>query len=455
MKVVKFGGSSLADSAQVRKICDIVISDQSRRVVVVSAPGKGARDSRKVTDMLIRLAQTYINQGREAALTPLAEIKDRFYTMASELGVPEVFENRISPDLDALLDVDSTDPARFTDVLKAAGEDNSAKLVAAYLTSIGHPARYVNPCDAGMILSDEFGNAKVLDKSFELLRKSLSAIGEIVIFPGFFGRTESGEIVTFPRGGSDITGAILTAALKADVYENFTDVDYVYSVNPKLVPNPEPLRTVTYREMRELSYAGFNVYQEEALLPVYRLGIPVNVRNANNPSCPGTLIVPERGRAGGGPLVAGIASDSGFTSIYVSKYLMNREVGFGRKLLSILEDEGISYEHTPTGIDDLTVIIRSSRLAGNRLERIVGRIKDELGADDVQVRHNLSLIVVVGEGMRRAVGIAAAAAEALSRARVNISMISQGSSEVSMIFAVDSEDCDIGVKALYNALFGK
>ncbi len=453
MKVAKFGGSSLADAPQIRKVCKIIMDDPERRVVVVSAPGKGVTDDIKVTDMLIAAAKATLEKGLAAGTEEMEKIVARYARIAADLGVPEVMED-IAPAFRSLLSLHETlPPARFTDVLKAAGEDNCAKLVAACLTKMGKPAVYVNPGEAGMVLTNDFGNARVLPKSFDLLAKSLSGISEIVVFPGFFGRTEDGEIVTFPRGGSDITGAILTAALKADVYENFTDVDYVYSVNPKQVANPRPLTVVTYREMRELSYAGFNVYQEEALLPVYKTGIPVNVRNANNPSCPGTLIVPERGAFEDGRRVAGIASDSGFTSIYVSKYLMNREIGFGRRLLHILEDEGISYEHTPTGIDDMTVIVRDSMLSDEKLARIQRRIYNELGADDVQVETGLSLIVVVGEGMKHSIGIAAMATQALSQAKVNISMISQGSSEVSMVFAVKTEDCERGVRALYEAFF--
>lgn len=452
MKVIKFGGSSLADDIQIKKVANVIVSDPERRVVVVSAPGKGINDPEKVTDMLIRVANVTLAQGVDAGRVELDKIIRRYAAIAQKLGIPQVMD-RIEPDLSALLTADLSHPAAFTDACKAAGEDNSAKLVAAYLTSIGHPAVYVDPREAGMILSDEFGNAKILDKSFALLNASLSGISEIIVFPGFFGRTESGRLVTFPRGGSDITGAILAAALNADVYENFTDVDYVYAVNPKLILNPAPISLVTYREMRELSYSGFNVYQEEALLPVFRVGIPVNIRNVNNPACPGTMIVASRPTDDHAVRVAGIASDKGFTSIYISKYLMNREVGFGRRVLSILEEEGISYEHTPTGIDDMTIILRSSALQNGMLDRIVDRLMNELHADDVQVTDGLSLIVVVGEGMKHAVGIAAAAATALSRAGVNISMISQGSSEVSMIFAVNSDDCDKGVCALYDVLF--
>ncbi len=453
MKVIKFGGSSLADAIQIRKVCDIIISDPDRRIVVVSAPGKGVNDPVKVTDMLIAAAQAALTKGDEAGLSAMETVIDRYASIARDLGVTEVMEE-IAADFRARIRLDRSHPTRFTDAVKAGGEDNSARLTAAYLRTLGCRARYVDPGEAGMILSDDYGNAQILPCSYELLRESLSGFDGVAVFPGFFGRTEAGETVTFPRGGSDITGAILAAAVKADVYENFTDVDYVYSANPHQVKDPKPIPLVTYREMRELSYAGFNVYQEEALLPVFRAGIPVNIRNANNPSCPGTLIVSERSAHESDVRVAGVACDKGFTSIYVNKYLMNREVGFGRKLLQIFEDEGISYEHTPTGIDDMTIIARSEYLSGGTLPRVVSRITAELGADDVQIHEGLSLIVVVGEGMKHAVGVAARATAALSRAGVNISMISQGSSEVSMIFAVDTGDALTGVTALYDALIG-
>ncbi|MBE6938367.1 MAG: aspartate kinase [Ruminococcaceae bacterium] len=452
MKVIKFGGSSLADAVQIRKVCDIIISDPERRVVVVSAPGKGVNDPVKVTDMLISAASAALENGTEAGLAAMETVIERYASIARDLGVDHVMAE-IAPDFRARMELDRSLPTKFTDAVKAAGEDNSARLTAAYLCKLGCNAKYVNPGDAGMYLSDDFGNAQILPKSYELLNKNLSGMEGIIVFPGFFGRTEAGETVTFPRGGSDITGAILAAALNVDVYENFTDVDYVYSANPHHVENPRPIPVVTYREMRELSYAGFNVYQEEALLPVYRVGIPVNIRNANNPSCPGTLIVPERNSEIHEDVrVAGVACDKGFTSVYVNKYLMNREIGFGRKLLEMFEDEGVSYEHTPTGIDDLTIIARSHYLENGVLDRITARIRSELGTDDVQIHDGLSLIVVVGEGMKHAVGIAAKATTALSEAGINISMISQGSSEVSMIFAVDTADAIRGVQALYNAL---
>ena len=308
----------------------------------------------------------------------------------------------------------------------------------------------MDPKQAGLIVKDEDGHTVVLPESYERLHALRDKKG-IVVFPGFFGYTEEGDVLTFSRSGSDITGAILAAGVKADMYENFTDVDAVYSVNPNLVANPKEIREITYREMRELSYAGFTVLHDEALIPAFRAGIPVNIRNTNNPTAPGTLIVNKRDNTNG-PVI-GIASDKGFCSIYINKYMMNREIGFGRKMLSILEDYGVAYEHIPSGIDDVTLILRQDQMSVENEAKIVQRFKDELHADEVVVEHNLALIMVVGEGMRHNVGTTARAAKALANAKVNIDMINQGSSEVSMMFGVKGEFEDKAVEALYHEFF--
>src|SRR5699024_2681299 len=236
------------------------------------------------------------------------------------------------------------------DALKATGEDSLAKVLSAYLQSLGLDANYLNPKDAGIFVSDNPGSAQILDESFDNLYQ-LRERNEIIVIPGFFGYTKDGKLITFSRGGSDITGSIIAAGLKADLYENFTDVDSVYTVNPTIVQNPKEITTLTYKEMRELSYAGFSVFHDEALIPAFKEKIPVCIKNTNNPSAPGTMIVAEREPTKSG--VAGIASDKGFCILYVSKYLMNRELGFGRRLLNIVEDESISFEHAPSGIDDM------------------------------------------------------------------------------------------------------
>jgi aspartate kinase len=302
-----------------------------------------------------------------------------------------------------------------------------------------------------MILSDEFGNARVLSESYDKLNK-LNENKKLMIFPGFFGYSVNGEVVTFSRGGSDVTGAVLAAAVNASIYENFTDVDSVYAANPNIINNPAPIPIFTYAEMRELSYAGFSVLHEETLEPVYRMGIPVNIRNTNNPSAPGTLIVTERKDDDTRPVV-GIAADKGFFAINVNKYMMNREIGFGRRLLQILEDEGVSYEHTPSGIDSICVILREKNCNGEKLDKIIKNIETQLKVDSIVIQKDLAIAMIVGLGMMRRVGVASIAATALSESGVNIAMINQGSSEVSIMFGIDAHDSVKAVKALYDAFF--
>jgi aspartate kinase len=450
MKVCKFGGTSLADAAQVRKVCRIIVSDPERRLVVVSAPGKRSKTDTKVTDMLIALAEKFLAFGE--AEQELAAVVNRYGEIARDLGLSGDIAQRIQADLRERLATDRSHRGAFVDTLKAAGEDNSAQLVAEYLRSTGADARYVSPKDAGLLLSHEFGNAQVLPESYENLRRSLAGAKGITVFPGFFGYSPQGAVVTFPRGGSDITGSILAAAVKADVYENFTDVDSVFVASPTVIKNPQAMAELTYREMRELSYAGFGVFHEEALAPVFHAGVPVCIKNTNHPAAPGTRIAPARVCPAG--QVAGIACADGFCTLYVSKYLMNREVGFGRRLLQVLEEAGLSYEHTPSGIDNISVIVREKDLTPAKETAVLDRIRRDLGVDDVSVERGLALIMIVGECMRHAVGLAARATAAFARAGVNIEMINQGSSEVSMMFGVKQEDADKAVRTLYEEFFG-
>ncbi len=448
MKVVKFGGSSLASGKQLEKVFEIVVSDPERKVVVVSAPGKRYPEDIKVTDLLIECAKKCLEQ--EEPKDQFNALIERYAAIADELAIPAEIISEIYNDLSSRLNSDKSNPDRFIDLVKASGEDNNAKLVAAYFRKKGIEAAYVDPKEAGLYVTDEPGNAQVLPEAYEQLYTLRERSG-ILVFPGFFGYSKKGEVFTFSRSGSDITGSILANALKADLYENFTDVDAVYSVNPSIIERPKEIKELTYREMRELSYAGFSVLHDEALVPAFRAGIPVHIKNTNNPQAHGTRIVSDRDNTNG-PVV-GIASDEGFCSIYVSKYLMNREVGFGRKLLSILEDFGLSYEHTPSGIDDLSVILRENQLNAQKEVEIINRIKTELHADEVKFEHSLALIMVVGEGMRHNIGTMARASKALAKAKVNIEMINQGSSEVSMMFGVKEVDEIRAVQAIYDEFF--
>jgi aspartate kinase len=448
MKVIKFGGTSLADAKQLSKVLSIVQADPTRRIVVVSAPGKRFKDDTKVTDLLIGLAEVALAGAPTEG--PLRAVLSRFASIGTEAGLPQELMTEIESDLRARVAADRTNRGLFMDCIKAAGEDYSARITAAFFRRNGVAAEYVNPGAAGLLLSDDFGNAMVLEESYARLATLRDRPG-VVVFPGFFGITRQGHVATFPRGGSDITGAILAAAVKADVYENFTDVDSVFAMDPRIVPGAPAISLITYREMRELAYAGFGVFHDEAIVPAVRARIPINIRNTNRPEAPGTMIVPERPYDSGE--VAGIASADGFCAIYIDKYLMNREIGFGRRLLQILEEEGVSYEHTPSGIDSLSVIVRDRELTDERERRITERIRTELQPDAILVERGLALIMIVGEGMHYTVGMASRATAALTQASVNIEMMNQGSSEISMMFGVKATDRVRAAQALYQAFF--
>ncbi len=370
MKVAKFGGSSVANAEQLRKVANIIQDDRERKVIVVSAPGKRFSEDTKVTDLLIELGDAYLKN--EPYDSKLQKILDRFQEITTELQISDRVIKEIEDGIHSILSSDDSDALKM-DALKATGEDSLAKVLSVYLQSLGLKAAYLNPKNAGIFVSDNPGSAQILDESYEHLYK-LRNRDDIVVIPGFFGYTLDGKLITFSRGGSDITGSIVAAGVRADLYENFTDVDSVYCVNPNIVENPKEITSLTYKEMRELSYAGFSVFHDEALIPAFKADIPVCIKNTNNPQGMGTIIVAQKA-AQPNPVV-GIASDTGFVSIYVSKYLMNRELGFGRKLLTILEDEGISFEHTPpSGIDDISVIVRESRMPKDKEERVIARIK--------------------------------------------------------------------------------
>ncbi|WP_158735480.1 aspartate kinase [Alteribacillus sp. YIM 98480] len=448
MKVAKFGGTSLASAEQIKKVTNIVTSDTDRKFIVVSAPGKRNDEDTKVTDLLITLGETFLKDGKAEA--ELQAVVERYRDIAEGLGLGEDIVHTIEDDLKSRLAFDRSNEGQFMDQIKASGEDNNAKIIARYLQSMGFVAEYIHPEQAGLYVSDTPGNAQVLPEAYDHLFKLREKNG-ILIIPGFFGFSKEGRLVTFPRGGSDITGSIVAAGVQADLYENFTDVDSVFAANPKVVDNPCSIKRMTYREMRELSYAGFGVFHDEALIPAFKKNVPVCVKNTNNPSADGTMIINEREYTMN-PVI-GIAAEKGFSTIYVRKYLMNREVGFGRKLLQIIEDEGISYEHIPSGIDDTSVILDDSQLTPQKEDTIIRRVIDELDADDAYIEKGFAMIMLVGEGMHETVGIASRAAKAISEQGVNIEMINQGSSEVSLSFGIHEDNVDLAIRGLYEEFF--
>ena len=448
MKVVKFGGSSLASAGQLEKVFNIVQSDSERRFVVVSAPGKRNAEDTKVTDALIKYYREYVD-GKDVTASQ-EWIINRYQAMVDELGFSANSMKKIAENIISLANLPINDNEFLYDTFLSAGEDNNAKLIAEYFTFRGLPARYVHPKKAGIIVSSEPGNARILPSSYDKIEELRNA-EEVLIIPGFFGVTVDNQVCTFSRGGSDITGSIVAAGVKADLYENFTDVDGIFAAHPGIIKHPHSIKELTYREMRELAYAGFSVLHDEALLPAYRGRIPLVIKNTNNPSHPGTRIVLDH--TDQTLPVVGIAADDGFVSINISKYLMNREVGFGRKVLQILEDLNIRFEHMPTGIDDLSIVLRNRELTPIKEAEILRQLKTKMEVDKAEIEHGLSIIMIVGENMKSHVGVTATATSALSDQNVNLAMISQGASEVSVMFVVKTEEKEKALQALYAAFF--
>ncbi|MDQ0223126.1 aspartate kinase [Streptococcus moroccensis] len=448
MKVVKFGGSSLASATQLEKVLNIVKADTDRKFVVVSAPGKRNAEDTKVTDALIKYYKHYV---AEKDVTKDQDwIIQRYQDIADELQLDGRVMENIKATVLELATLPIKDNPFLYDTFLASGEDNNAKLIAQYFNENGLNAIYMHPKDAGITVTNEPSNAQIIPSSYDTIEK-LSELDEVIVIPGFFGVTQDNHICTFSRGGSDITGSIVAAGVKADLYENFTDVDGIFSAHPGIVHNPNSIKELTYREMRELAYAGFTVLHDEALIPAYRGRIPLVIKNTNNPSHPGTRIVLTHSNTQ--QPVVGISADDGFSSINISKYLMNREIGFGRRVLQILEELNIGFEHMPTGIDDMSVVVRDRELTPIKEEEILRQLTHKMEVDKAEIERDLSILMVVGEHMKDQIGVTAKAAKALSDNDINIEMISQGSSEVSILFVIKTAQKNEAIRALYTTFF--
>jgi len=451
VKVAKFGGSSVATAERIKHVADIVLGDPQRRFVVLSAPGKADKADTKITDLLIAAARE--NLVAAAPGTALETIKRRFLAIGAELALPDSVGNELVRALDKALTTSTRDADAYRDAVVCMGEDLMSKLFAAYLSTVRKvPAHYVGPEDADLIVSTEFANAFPLPDTPARFKAKLANRPGITVFPGFFGVTKDGRRATFSRGGSDLTGALVAEAVDADVYENWTDVDGIFRVDPSIVPHPELIHEITYREIRELAYIGFKVIHHDAIMPARRCRIPINLRNTHNLTANGTMIVDSRVPLA--DVVVGIAMKKDFCCFTIEKYLMNREIGFGRRVLSILEDAGLSYEHMPSGIDSISVYLDQNQLREDMASDIVRRIYRELAADKVDVEHNKAMVIAVGEGMKRHVGVASRLVTALARQKINIEMINQGASEISVIFGVRAEDAEGAVRAIYDEYFG-
>ena len=430
-KVVKFGGSSLADAGQFRKAGEIVRADETRLYVVPSAPGKRFPADTKVTDMLIRLYKTAAEGGDVDA--QIARIRERFEEIVEGLG--------LNIDLDGefqeISRVMKEEP--YLDYAASRGEYLNGKIMAEYLGFT-----FIDPYDA--IFFNEEGALNSY-KTEKVLSAMLSETERAVI-PGFYGQGKDGKVKTFSRGGSDVTGSVVASAAKVDVYENWTDVSGFLVADPRVVNNPVTIHTITYRELRELSYMGAAVLHEDAIFPVRSKGIPINIRNTNKPEDEGTWIVESTAKK---PkyTITGVAGKRGFCAILITKAMMNSEIGFGRKVLQAFEENHISFEHMPSGIDTMTVVVHETEFM-DKEQRVVSAIHRMAQPDSVEIESDLALIAVVGRGMKSTRGTAARIFSALAHAHVNIRMIDQGSSELNIIVGVENKDFETAIRAIYS-----
>ncbi len=430
-KVVKFGGSSLANAEQFQKVGDIIRSDESRRYVVPSAPGKRFSADTKVTDLLYTCYDKA--EAGEDFTDVLTEIKGRFYEIIKGLNLDLSLEEEFRQ-----IEADFKAHAG-NEYAASRGEFLNGKVMAAYLG-------YEFIDSATVIRFDKNGNFDA-DKTDKLLSKRLQKCERAVV-PGFYGGMEDGTVKTFSRGGSDVTGSLVAKAIHADIYENWTDVSGFLVTDPRIVDNPAVIETITYRELRELSYMGATVLHEDAIFPVRKEGIPINIRNTNRPEDKGTFIVESTCRK---PkyVITGIAGKKGFCSINIEKSMMNSEIGFGRKVLQVFEDQGISFEHVPSGIDTMTVYVHQDEFE-EKEQQVIAGIHRAVQPDFVEMESDLALIAVVGRGMKSQRGTAGRVFSALAHAHVNVKMIDQGSSELNIIIGVENRDFETAVKAIYD-----
>lgn len=429
LKVVKFGGSSLANAEQFKKVADIIKADEARRYIIPSAPGKRFSSDTKVTDMLY---DCYSSK-KEDLKSKMDAIKARYNEIIKELN------------LDLSLDEEfKTMEACF---IGKAGRDYAASR-GEYLNGIvlANYLGYEFIDAAEVIFFDEKGNFDA-DKTNEILSDRLNAVERAVI-PGFYGSMPNDTIKTFSRGGSDITGSIVARAVKADLYENWTDVSGFMIADPRIIDKPAAITTITYRELRELSYMGAGVLHEDAIFPVRKEGIPINIRNTNKPEDAGTMIVESTSKKSE-YTITGIAGKRGFTSVSIEKDMMNAELGFGRKVLEVFEKNGISFEHMPSGIDTMGVIIQQAEFE-NKEQEVLAGLHRNVHPDSIEIISDMALIAVVGRGMKSTRGTAGRIFSALAHAHVNVKMIDQGSSELNIIVGVSDEDFETAIKAIYD-----
>jgi len=439
IKVCKFGGTSMADAKAMNQVKDIIKADESRRYIVVSAPGKRFKDDIKITDMLYRCYNEVVESG--TCKKSFAIIRERFVEIVKDLG--------LDLDINAVLDKTESeiDKNKSADFCASRGEYLSAVVVSALLGFEFVDAAEMISFDSHGKLNEDYTDDKVANRLANV---------KYAVIPGFYGKTFQGDVKTFSRGGSDITGSIIARGVKADLYENWTDVSGFLVCDPRIVPQAKVIEQITYKEVRELSYMGASVLHAEAIAPVMKRRIPINIKNTFKPEDKGTMIVPnEQYKAvEGESVITGIAGKKNFTVILIEKSMMNAEIGFIRKVLSVVEHYGISVEHVPSGVDTLSIVLESSQLKNGVLSDLVNEVRENVNPDYIHVIENISLIATVGHGMARRHGTAATLFNALANERINIRMIDQGSSELNIIIGVANDDYEKCIRAIYTAFLG-
>jgi len=431
-KVVKFGGSSLASAEQFKKVGDIIKADAERRYVVPSAPGKRNSRDTKVTDMLYNLHNSVSDERSFADV--LAKIRARYDEIIKGLGL----NLDLTPEFDTI--AANLKNGADSDYAASRGEFLNGKVMAAFL---GY--EFLDPAD--YIVFDKKTENYDPEKTYKNLGKKLEKVDRAVI-PGFYGAYSDGTVKTFSRGGSDITGSIVARAIHADVYENWTDVSGFMIADPRIINNPAKIETITYRELRELAYMGAGVLHEDAIFPVRQEGIPINIRNTNDPADDGTWIVGTTSKKSK-YVITGIAGKKGFCAVNVDKDMMNSEIGFGRRVLQAFEENNISFEHLPSGIDTMTVFVHQDEFM-DKEQSVVSAIRRLTDPDTIDIESDLALIAVVGRGMKSTRGTAGRIFSALAHAHVNVKMIDQGSSEINIIIGVANSDFETAIRAIYD-----
>lgn len=436
VKVCKFGGTSMADGNVINSVKKIIDGDPQRKYVVVSAPGKRYSGDTKVTDLLYACHKELTVSG--SCKNGFAAVRARFTSLVKELNIPFAIDSLLD-ETEAMIDREKSE-----DFTASRGEYLCARIVAEVLGATFIDAKDVIYFNADGSLNGE--------KSYKAISFALSG-AERAVIPGFYGKGCDGKVKTFSRGGSDISGSIVARAVNATVYENWTDVSGFLACDPRIVASPVKIKTISYKELRELSYMGANVLHSDSIFPVRRANIPIQIKNTFRPQDVGTSIVPSAKYTPSGNLVTGVAGKKNFTVIFIEKSHMNAEIGFICKVLSVFAEEGISIEHIPSGIDTMSLVVESCKLPKEELETVIEKIKAAVAPDVIRVTEDIALIATVGHGMSSSVGTSARLFNAIAAADINIKMIDQGSSELNIIVGVRNDDYEKCIRAIYSEFF--